>query len=412
VTSIHTHVELDGATVPVGQLYSTMRRGRLASTFSYDSQYVARPGSYSLEPGMPLGRGIVAVDRALPRALADSAPDRWGRNLIAKRARAERRAHGLPFRQLDDRDYLLGVSDLTRQGALRFTVDASDQFEHPSEDVPKLIALPELMRASEQVARDEPGNLSAIKTLLDAGTGSLGGARPKASVRDDDGLLIAKFAHPGDQWNVIAWEATVLELARKAGIAISTARLVHVEGHSVLLLRRFDREAELRVGYASALTMLEADDGESRDYFELAESIPEFSAGTTADLRELWRRIAFSIAIHNTDDHLRNHGFLRGRSGWSLSPAFDINPNPDLSQRRVTTIGGASTIGDEIAALVSNAAAFELTREQARSTLASISTATAEWQATARRNGIPESELTDFAPAFDAGMKAVSDAAA
>ncbi|GGF34705.1 hypothetical protein GCM10011399_29790 [Subtercola lobariae] len=157
--------------------------------------------------------------------------------------------------------------------------------------------------------------------------------------------------------------------------------------------------------------MLEAADGERRDYFELAEALTEFSSQTTSDLRQLWRRIAFSIAVHNTDDHLRNHGFLRERSGWSLSPAFDMNPNPDLAEGRVTSVGGASSPIDEVAALISNAAVFDLTHDHARQILFDVFTATAEWKVVARRNGIAESEIAEFSPALDASMKALRDAA-
>jgi serine/threonine-protein kinase HipA len=297
---------------------------------------------------------------------------------------------------LDDRDYLLGVSDETRQGALRFKTDIGGEFQHPAPDVPKVIALPALLHAADAVARDEPDNIEAIKTLLDAGTGSLGGARPKASVRDGDRLLIAKFPHHGDGWSVIAWEKTALDLAEAAGISVPRRQLVGIEGSPVLLLDRFDREGAHRVGYVSAMTLLEAQDGQPRDYTEIAETIPENSSATTDDLRQLWRRIAFSVAVHNTDDHLRNHGFLRHEAGWRLAPAFDINPNPELAVQRVTSVGGAANPADEVNALLAYSENFGLTDRQARVVLREVADAAGNWAAVARRNGIAEAEIGRF----------------
>jgi serine/threonine-protein kinase HipA len=290
------------------------------------------------------------------------------------------------------------VSDETRQGALRFKTELDGDFQDPASDVPKLIALPALLNAANSVSRDEPDNMEAIKTLLDGGTGSLGGARPKASVRDGDRLLIAKFPHHADEWSVIAWEKTALDLAEAAGISVPNRRLVGIEGSPVLLLDRFDREGARRVGYLSAMTLLEARDGQPRDYTEVAEIIPEYSAATTDDLRQLWRRIAFSVAVHNTDDHLRNHGFLRRKAGWRLAPVFDVNPNPDLSAQRVTSIGGAANPADEVNALLVYSESFGLTDRQARAVLHEVVDAANGWEAVARRNGIAEAEIARFQP--------------
>lgn len=208
MTEILSYLDVSGQSIFAGHLHSTVRRGRLRSTFSYSPGYLAAPNAYALEPGLPLTAGTLAFQRPLPRCFDDAAPDRWGRNLIAKRLRAEAAARGQTPPQLDERDFLLGVSDISRQGALRFKTATDGEFLHATDEVPRLIALPKLMRAAQQVARDEPGNLAAIKELLDAGTGSLGGARPKASVKDGDTLCIAKFGHHADDWNVIAWEKT------------------------------------------------------------------------------------------------------------------------------------------------------------------------------------------------------------
>jgi serine/threonine-protein kinase HipA len=398
VSRILTYLELEGRPRPIGEAYFNFRRGRLTSTFSYDRSYISLQGAYPIDPALGLSAGHWSSPQGLPGAFSDAAPDRWGRNLIARRLRARAALEGRPPPALDDRDYLLGVSDETRQGALRFKTDPEGDFQDPAADVPKLIALPALLHAANSVSRDEPENMEAIKTLLDAGTGSLGGARPKASVRDGDRLLIAKFPHPTDEWSVIAWEKTALDLAEAAGISVPNRRLVRVEGSPVLLLDRFDREGAHRIGYLSGVTLLEAQDGQPRDYTEVAEVIPEYSAATTDDLRQLWRRIAFSIAVHNTDDHLRNHGFLRRRAGWRLAPVFDVNPNPDLSAQRVTSIGGAADPADEVNALLVYSENFGLTDGQARTVLAEVVDAASGWEAVARRNGIAEAEIARFQP--------------
>jgi serine/threonine-protein kinase HipA len=407
VSRLRTYVELADRTVSTGDAHFNLRRGRLTATFSYDLDYLALPGAYAIDPALRLTTGSWPLPQGLPGAFSDAAPDRWGRNLIARRIRAEATAEGRPAPTLDDRDYLLGVSDETRQGALRFKTEADEVFQHPAPDVPKLIALPTLLHAANAVSRDEPDNLEAIKTLLDAGTGSLGGARPKASVRDDERLLIAKFPHHADAWSVIAWEKTALDLAEAAGIPVPGRRLVGIEGNPVLLLDRFDREGVHRIGYISAMTLLEAQDGQPHDYTEIAEVLPENSSAALDDLRQLWRRIAFSIAIHNTDDHLRNHGFLRRGSGWRLAPAFDINPNPDLAAQRVTSVGGAIRPADEVTALLVYAESFGLTDNQARTILREVAEAAKNWELVARRNGIPQAEIARFESTLNHTLNAV-----
>jgi serine/threonine-protein kinase HipA len=393
---ILTYLELDGHTWPVGDAYFTFRRGRLTASYSYDRGYLELRGAYAIDPALGLTAGPWSVPQGLPGAFSDAAPDRWGRNLIAKRLRAQAGIEGRPVPTLDDRDYLLGVSDETRQGALRFKTDVAGEFQHSASDVPKLIALPTLLHAANAVSRDEPDNLEAIKILLDAGTGSLGGARPKASVRDGDRLLIAKFPHPADEWSVIPWEKTALDLAEAAGISVPNRQLVGVDGSPVLLLDRFDRDGAHRVGYLSAMTFLQAQDGQPRDYTEIAEVIPENSSATIDDLRQLWRRIAFSVAVHNTDDHLRNHGFVRHKAGWRLAPAFDINPNPELAAQRVTSVGGAATPADEVGALLVYSESFGLTDSQARAVLREVADAASNWEAVARVNGIAQAEIVRF----------------
>jgi len=398
-------LDLDGQTVEVGVAHIHRRRRTTTTEFTYSPDYLANPAAYAIDPALPMdtGRGVV---EGLPGVFSDCAPDRWGQGLIEKRIRAEA-GPGTP-RSISELDHLLGVSDVTRQGALRFRLRGETEFADPSTDVPKLVRLPELLRASDRLARDDrsdPADLSVIKILLGAGTGTLGGARPKASVVGDDGTLhIAKFPHPHDTWDVMAWEKTALDLAERAGIDTPRRELTRVGDRSVLLLQRFDRHAGQRVGYMSAMTLVQGRDGKgdgTRDYVDLAAELADVSAAADDDLGALWRRVAFSVAIHNTDDHFRNHGLLRSNGGWRLSPVFDVNPNPDTAEERATGIGGATSRGEELDGLMLCAPSFGLADSSARAVLVEVFAATQSWREVAAANGIRGSECTRFEDTFD-----------
>jgi serine/threonine-protein kinase HipA len=392
-------IDIDGRTVEAGTAYFTRRGRSLSTAFQYNRAYLADTASYSLDPALPLYQGQ-HVTSGLPGAFSDCAPDPWGRNLITKRRRTDDLPATRTPRTLDDVDFVTGVSDLTRQGAIRFRPVDSQVWLDPQHDVPKLVELPGLLHASDAVLNDSDDQ-SAIKALLDAGTGTLGGARPKASVRDGDRLYIAKFPMSTDTWDVMAWEKTALDLAEAAGISAPGRRLEQVDGRGVLIVERFDRNGSNRVGYTSAMTLMQRTDGDGADYVELAESFEEFASRTVADLAQMWRRAAFSVAIHNTDDHLRNHGFLREAGGWRLSPVFDVNPNPDVAEARVTGIGGAYHREQELDGLLQNRATFGLSEERAHSVLAEVFEATARWRWVAAANGIAKSEIARFTDAFD-----------
>lgn len=384
----------------VGQAHITRSRGRISTTFLYDPGYLAADGM-SIDPALPLVSGA-QHQGSLVRAFGDSAPDRWGRNLIEKAERARAREHGSVPRRLDDLDFLLGVSDDTRQGALRFRIAGGTEFLGAPAQVPPVISLPELLDAADALAADDDAS-SAVKQLLDTGTTGLGGARPKASVRLEDGALaIAKFPHPGDRWDVMAWEATALDLLESAGIRTPRRRLTRVGDRSVLLLRRFDRDADQRrIGYISAMTMLGADDGEHRDYADIADGIRDHSRSPKDDHHELFDRVVMNVGIGNTDDHLRNHGFLAGPGGWALSPVFDVNPTPDAWRERATSIMGADTMADEADALLALCEECSLQPEQARERMVWISDVLAGWREAARRNGIREQEITLMAEGIE-----------
>lgn len=397
------YLDLEGTLVLAGTAYFTLRRGALSTTFRYDNDYLAT-GALPVDPGLPLQAGNLVARPTMPGAFADAAPDRWGRNLILKRFRAAAAEDAQRGAEPNEVDFLLGVSDRTRQGALRFRLDAGGEFAHASSTVPKLIELPALLHAATQVARGED-DLAAVKLLLDAGTGSLGGARPKASVVDGDRLLIAKFPHPDDDWDVMAWERTALDLASRAGVGVPNTRLTKIDGKHILLLDRFDRRAGgVRIPYLSAMSLTESTDGEARDYLDIADAISDHGANVGADLEQLWLRAAFSSAIHSTDDHLRNHGFLYTRGGWALSPAFDINPNPALNEQRATSIGGVSSRDRELARLLQIADAFGVTARRSHEFVGVLLSALGGWREVAARNGIRAAELDRFEPTFADGI--------
>ncbi len=394
-TTVDVHLNHGDATIRVGTAYFSIRRQTVTTQFQYDAAYLQRPDAWAVSPDLALLTGQ-AVTAGLPGAFADSAPDRWGRNLIDKHHRAQSAAHAGPPPALTDVDYLLGVSDRTRHGALRFTRRDDHVFLGPGSTVPKLVELPTLLDHAHRAIDDDH---AAIKALLDAGTGSLGGARPKASVTDGGTLMIAKFPHPGDRWNMMAWEATALDLAHECGIATPPHRLVHIGDAAVLLVERFDRRGDLRLPYISALTLVGGEDHAATDYLEVAEAIGEHGGRVRGDLHELFRRIALSIAINNVDDHLRNHGFLRTTTGWSLAPVFDVNPDPTAAER-VTSVAGATARPESKDALIAHAEWFDLTTDAAARIAGEVDAGVASWRVVAERNGIGAPERKQFAAAF------------
>lgn len=391
----------------VGTAHFTRQRGRISTTFIYDTEFLSGNG-IPIDPALPLVSGA-QHQNGLVRAFADSAPDRWGRGPIDKAERARAYDEGRAPRRLDDLDYLLGVSDDTRQGALRFRHRGRVEFLGPRSTVPRLVSLPALLNASDAVTSDDDPS-AAVKQLLDTGTTGLGGARPKASVRLEDGsLAIAKFPHSSDGWDVMAWEATALDLLERVGIRTPQRRLTTVGERSVLILRRFDRTPRgHRVGYISAMTALGASDGDHRDYADIAEAVRDLSLSPRQDHLELFDRVVAGVALGNTDDHLCNHGFLTDGTAWTLSPTFDVNPNPDLHELRSTSIMGADGFPDEVEALMAFAEECGLTKASARERISRATSSLCSWRDRARTHGIPAREVTMMADAVTPRLDAVS----
>ena len=373
-----------------GKCYWAEKRSRVTGVFSYDEGYLAKSDNWNIDPALSLAAGAQTAHDGLPGAFRDAAPDRWGQNLMNYRHQREAKAEGRKPRVLNEVDYLLGANDLIRQGGLRFSLEKGGDFLHPSGETPKLSELPKLLDAARRYT--EECDEKAIACLLDAGSASLGGARPKAAVSDTKDQYIAKFPHSQDGWDVIAWEWVSLSIAGDAGINVPELCLIPVDGQKVLLLKRFDREPGKRIGYISAMTLLGLSDGEQADYSEIAENLRGVSASAKEDLHELFRRIVFSVLINNTDDHLRNHGFLRSGSGWRLSPVFDVNPNPDPAAVRSTRVFSETEKQASLAALTANADAFDLSEGSASQIINSIKASMKSLEEYASLAGIPKTE--------------------
>ena len=404
-SDIEVYVAVGEKNLLAGRMYPHRRRGVESASFVYDDRYFANPDAYALDPGLPLVTGTLqtAVGRALFGAFADSSPDRWGRTLIRRAEQARAKATATAPRSISEVDLLLGVRDDLRQGALRFRLNGQGPFLAVEESgVPVLTDLPALLDIAARAERDTV-DYEDLKRLLRAGS-SLGGARPKAHVLDAAGqVAIAKFPSANsDTWNVMAWEKVALDLARDAGVTVPDSQLIRIGDRNVLIVDRFDRRGTARVGYASAMTMLEASDGDQRSYLEIAEVIEERSTAATAELRQLWRRVAFSILISNTDDHLRNHGFLHEHGdSWMLSPAFDLNPNPQPGPKDLSTAIDYTDTRASVNTLMRVAAYFRLDASDALEVLATVTRAVARWRTVAKSHGLLQHDLDAMEPAFE-----------
>jgi len=400
------YVDLRGIPHLVGRLWRRTHQARESATFEYDAGWLAHPERFSLEPAIKLGPGPFHAPSGKPLfgAIGDSAPDRWGRLLMRRAERRRSGDEGRTPRTLMEIDYLLMVDDEARLGALRFAEREGGPFlAGPGQrKIPALIDLPQLLSAAEHVLSGTDTG-EDLRLLLASGS-SLGGARPKASVRDRGGhLAIAKFPNQGDEVNTVLWEAVALTLAAKAGIPVPVWRVATVSGKPVLLLRRFDREREMRLPFLSAMSMLDAQDNEPRSYLEFVDVLRQYGAAPKEDMHALWRRIVFSILISNTDDHLRNHGFLwAGPAGWRLSPAYDLNPVPtDIKPRVLST---AIDLDDRTASLklaLEVAGYFELGEAEAHQIAGQVGHAVATWRKQAAKLGLTPAGIDRMASAFE-----------
>jgi len=405
---VGVHCDLQGEPRRVGTLYRQAGRGRETVSFQYHPAWLEHPARFSLEPALVLGRGTFhpAAGADVFGSIGDSAPDSWGRRLLQRKERRLAREAGRAPRTLQEIDYLLGVADIARMGALRFKRPGDVDFQAPSTDgVPRLVQLGALMDSARRVDSEDDADDAddALDTILAPGS-SLGGARPKASVRNARGeLAIAKFPKDSDEYSQERWEHIALTLAARAGIRTPRHELLAVNGRAVLLSYRFDRNGAWRIPFLSAMAMLQARDGERGSYPELVDELSRHGARARGDAAELFRRMVFNVLVSNVDDHLRNHGFLwTGAGGWVLAPAYDLNPTPtDLKARVLSTNISLDEGTCSLDLALEQAELFGLPVRDARGIAAEVGRAVSGWRELAGSLGVTGNGLERMASAFE-----------
>lgn len=396
----------------MGKLSSLLSRGNEIFSFQYDNAWLDSKHAVQLDPNLELFKGEQFNSSESNKTFGlflDSSPDRWGRTLQRRRATIQARLQNQPAPKLYESDYLLGVYDGHRLGALRFRIEGEEVFLNNDQDLstPPMTSIRELEEAVRAIESDsfsdEKEEAKWLKMLIAPG-GSLGGARPKASIlAPDEQLWIAKFPSREDVQDNGAWEYLVHQLAMKSEITVPKAQLKLFKGpQHTFLIERFDRIKNKRIHFASAMTLLNKTDGagtsDGTSYLDLAEFIMKAGAQVDQDLLQLWKRIVFHICISNTDDHLRNHGFLLTPKGWVLSPAFDINPNPDGEGLTLNISESDNSQNFELVLEV--APYFRIDKALANKILKKIISEVKHWKTIAKALKISRSEVEKMKNAF------------
>lgn len=392
----------------IGELSYDSVRGNDTYGFAFDKIWLVEHDGLFLSddlnnyPGTqytPPGQEIFAC-------FSDALPDRWGRTLLNRREQIAATDENRPVRRLSSFDYLVGIDDYSRMGGFRFSETKGGEFINtsPNFKVPPLTSVRELMRAANEIELSEEEHVLPSKKwivqLLHPGT-SLGGARPKASVLDEDGsLTVAKFPSRKDDYDVAAWEHFCHVMARKASINVAETRIIPGGDYHILLSRRFDRTNDgRRIHFASALTLLGLTDGDNAStgygYTDIVDFVIQHGCNVEKNLEELYRRVAFNIIVGNSDDHFRNHGFLLTRKGWELSSAYDLNPT--LSEHQSLLINRSTNAAD-LGILLSSSDEYMIPQRRAKAIIAEVKAAMQPWPTEARRLGIPQRDITTFAP--------------
>ncbi len=397
------------------ELGPACRVGRLSHDrgqirFHYERAWLADARAFALDPDLSLDDAPFFPKPELGNfgIFLDSSPDRWGQTLMKRREALQARDEQRMPRTLYAWDFLMGVQDFTRQGALRFRLAGTEEFlGHERMAAPPVTTLRELEAVAYQLSSRRIDDLDALRkwlAVLVAPGASLGGARPKANFTEVDGSLwIAKFPARDDDRDVGGWEFVVHGLAEQAGIEVPRARLVRLNNDfHTFCVQRFDRVQGARRFYASAMTLLRKDHSEGTSYLELAQFLRTQGDGTHADtdLEQLFRRVVFNVAVGNRDDHLRNHGFVLGATGWRLAPAFDVNPNIDKADH-VLNIDDADN-RPSLATVLSTAAFYGLAPDRARQVMETVVSAVDGWRQAAKNVGIATADVDLTAAAFSA----------
>jgi serine/threonine-protein kinase HipA len=392
----------------IGILSAQQAKSKKAFSFEYDRLWLASKEQLLLDPDIEWFAGPQYPGKKENFGVfLDSMPDTWGRTLMKRRAAIAAKEQKKPLSTLYDIDYLLGVYDESRMGALRFKLNPDGPFldDNAEFPTPPWSTVRELQHGADILESDEDSKeVKKWLTVLMAPGSSLGGARPKANIRDDqNNLWIAKFPSRNDTIDKGAWEYLAYELGKKAGIDMAMARMQQVTGkHHTFFTKRFDRINGERVHFASAMTMTGNNEDTIRDnpasYLDLALFLQNHGTDVAANLRQLWRRLVFNIAISNTDDHLRNHGFILQKEGWVLSPAYDINPSIDKDSLSLTIDGNSGSLDFDLA--ISVGEYFRLDNKEMHTIKETVIAAVAGWQKVAVKLGITRAEQELMSAAF------------
>jgi len=409
---VYSHPSVQQEPILMGKLHATIVRGKEIFAFEYSSDFLETDSVFEIDPNLKLYKGpqYLSEEERNFGIFLDSSPDRWGRVLMDRREAMIARTEKRPPQRLMEPDYLLGVYDESRMGALRFKTDEEGPFldDDPAYSTPPMTSLRELERATNELEQDasldDTEYLKRLSLLIAPGS-SLGGARPKASVRSEDGhLWIAKFPSKNDEFDVGAWEYLIYKLALKCKVDMAQSRAEKFySDQTTFLTKRFDRDDKgKRQHFFSAMTLLGYLDGEDAQagvsYLELVELLQERGANSGCDLEQLWRRIVFSICVSNTDDHLRNHGFMLTNNGLILSPAYDLNPNPKGYGLNLNIDEQDNRLEADLAFRV--APFFRLSQAKAKQIMKEIEQVVAGWKTDAERLNISNREIEQMSPAF------------
>ena len=408
-TTIYVYADwfLEGPKL-LGVLLAQQAKGRKAFSFEYNKEFLLNETPINLDPDIKWYSGSqFSVNKEIFGVFSDAMPDTWGRTLMKRRSAILAKESRVAAKTLYEIDFLLGTFDETRMGALRFKLDINGPFldDNSHMPTPPWTKLRELQKAVEVIESDSQSNsIKKWLAILIAPGSSLGGARPKANIVDEkNNLWIAKFPSKNDTIDKASWEFLAYKLAINAGIEMSESKIEKVSGNfNTFFTKRFDRNESRRIHFASAMTMTGRNEellkSETASYLDLAEFIHFNGVNIKQDLEQLWRRIVFNICISNTDDHLRNHGFLLTEKGWKLSPAYDLNPSIDKDGLAINIDYANNSLDLELAKSVGQY--FQLQTNRITEIINEVKNATSQWKVLAKTIGIARAEIELMDKAF------------